>query len=119
MALSSRVLVEAVARAAAEAKGSDILVLDIQNLTVVSDYFVLVSGRSTTHVKACAEHIREQLHDELGVKALRVEGFREGHWVLLDYGDVVIHVFLESERAFYNLERLWGDAPVVELPVTV
>jgi ribosome-associated protein len=112
-------MVEVAARAAEEKKGFDILVLDIHRLTVVSDYFVLISGRSTVHVKACAEYIREQLQEKLGVQALRVEGLREGQWVLLDYGDVVIHVFLESERAFYNLERLWGDAPVVKLPVTI
>jgi ribosome-associated protein len=111
-------MVEAAVRAAEEKKGFDILVLDIHELTVVSDFFLLVSGRSTTHVQACAEHIQGKL-DELGVKALRIEGFRQGQWVLLDYGDVVIHVFLESERAFYNLERLWGDAPVVRLPVTI
>ena len=118
MALSPGTLVEVAVRAAEAKKGFDVLVLDIRALTVISDYFLLISGRSTTHVKACAEHIREELKEQ-GVQPLRVEGLREGRWVLLDYGDVVIHVFLESERAFYNLERLWGDAPVVKLPVTI
>jgi ribosome-associated protein len=117
MALSPRAVVDVAVRAAEESKGFDILVLDIRGLTVVSDYFLLISGRSATHVKACAEHIRKKLA-ELETKALRLEGFREGQWALLDYGGVVVHVFLENERAFYNLERLWGDAPVVELPVT-
>ncbi|ACA60359.1 ribosome silencing factor [Candidatus Desulforudis audaxviator] len=118
MSLSPRTLVEAAVRAAGEKRGDDILVLDISGLTVLSDYFVLVSGRSTTHVKAIADHIREKL-GELGAKAPRLEGYREGLWILLDYRDVVVHVFTQSERDFYNLERLWGDAPVVRLPVTL
>lgn len=117
MTLDSRAMVETAVRAAEAKKGYDILVLDIRNLTVMSDYFVLVSGRSTTHVQACADHIRETLA-ELGVSKLRVEGYRGGQWILLDYGGVVIHVFVESERTFYNLERLWGDAPVVRLSAT-
>ena len=118
MPVSPRTLVEAAVRAAGEKRGDDILVLDISGLTVLSDYFVLVSGRSTTHVKAIADHIREKL-GELGAKAPRLEGYREGLWVLLDYGDLVVHVFLQSERDFYNLERLWGDAPVLHLPATL
>lgn len=118
MPASPRALVTTAARAAEDKKGYDLVVLDIGKSTVIADYFLIVSGRSTTHVKAIAEHIQEVLAQE-GIYALRREGYREGRWVLLDYGPVVVHVFLETERAFYNLERLWGDAPVVTLPANL
>ncbi|MDI6710245.1 MAG: ribosome silencing factor [Thermoanaerobacterales bacterium] len=119
MAVGPEAVLKAAVRAARDRKGFDIVVLDIARLTVISDYFVLVSGRSTTHVQALAEHIQETLERETGVRALRREGYREGRWVLLDYGDVIVHIFVEEERAFYNLERLWGDATPVELPATL
>lgn len=118
MPIGPRALVELAARAAEDKKGYDLVVLDIGKSTVIADYFLIVSGRSITHVKAIAEHVQEVLARE-GVLALRREGYREGRWVLLDYGPVVVHVFLETERAFYNLERLWGDAPVVTLPANL
>ncbi len=117
MPISPQDLMGVAVQAAEEKKGYDILILDIHDLTIVSDYFMLISGSSTTNVKACAEHIQEKLA-EAGVDVIRAEGLQQGQWVLLDYGDVIIHVFLETERAFYNLERLWGDAPVVKLPNT-
>lgn len=105
-------------RAAESVKGFDIVVLDIRKLTVISDYFMIVSGRSPAHVKAIADRILGDLGN-LGISPLRKEGYRGGEWVLLDYNDLVIHVFLEEQRHFYNLERLWGDAPVVgEAPMS-
>ncbi|MDQ7788541.1 MAG: ribosome silencing factor [Eubacteriales bacterium] len=101
-------------QAAENVKGYDQVVLDIHKLTVISDYFLIVSGRSTTHVKAISEHVMEELEAE-GVYPLRREGQKEGRWILLDYNHLVVHVFLDEERAFYNLERLWGDAPVVDV----
>ncbi|MCL6634497.1 MAG: ribosome silencing factor [Peptococcaceae bacterium] len=103
-------------KAAEDKKAYDVTVLDISSVSIIADYFIICSGHSTSQVKAVAEHIQEKL-EENGINALRREGFREGKWVLLDYADVVIHVFLESERKFYNLERLWGDARVVDMPV--
>ncbi|MDA8096716.1 MAG: ribosome silencing factor [Clostridia bacterium] len=105
-------------QAAESVKGYDPVVLDIRKLTVVSDYFLIVTGRSTTHVKAIADHIVEELEDE-GVFPLRREGQKEGRWVLLDYNHLVIHIFLDEERVFYNLERLWGDAPVVNIRASI
>jgi len=105
-------LVEAAVRAAQEKKAYDLVVLDLRRVSIICDYFLLASGRSTTHVKAVAEAVEERLAEH-GVRVLRREGFPEGRWVLLDYGGVVIHIFEEEERRFYNLERLWGDAEVV------
>ncbi|MFZ5898988.1 MAG: ribosome silencing factor [Bacillota bacterium] len=116
MLLDPQTLAETCVKAAQDTRGYDITVLDIGKLTIIGDYFVIISGRSTTHVKAIADHIQETLKEQ-GIPPLRREGYREGRWVLLDYGSVIVHVFVEEERVFYNLERLWGDAPVVSLQV--
>lgn len=100
------------ARAAEDKKAADVMVMEVRDLTVVTDYFVLASGRTPTQVRAIADHIDERASGQ-GVRALHREGYERGRWVLLDYGDVVVHVFCEEERRFYALERLWGDAPVV------
>lgn len=112
MSLSPQEVVNIAVQAAEDKKAWDVTVLDIREISIIADYFVICSGRSSTHVQAVAENIQEKL-EEKGTPALRREGFREGGWVLLDYGDVVVHVFQEAERQFYNLERLWGDARVV------
>ncbi|NPV73820.1 MAG: ribosome silencing factor [Pelotomaculum sp.] len=116
MALNPQAVVNIAVKAAEDKKAEDIVVLDIREISIIADYFVICSGRSGPHVQAVVENIQEKLAEK-GVRALRREGFREGGWVLLDYGDVVIHVFQEAERQFYNLERLWGDAQVVAIPV--
>ena len=85
------------------------VVLDIRNLTVVADYFVICSGNSNTQVQAIAKNVRE-MFAKRGVHMKSMEGYDEARWVLLDFGDVVIHVFRQEEREFYNLERVWGDA---------
>lgn len=102
------------ARAAIEKKAIDLVVLDVQGLSSVADYFLVCSGRSTPHVKSISDAIRDELKDE-GSRPLHAEGQAESGWLLLDYGDVLMHVFLEDTRAYYALERLWGDAPL--LPV--
>jgi len=109
----SRDLAIAAARAASEKQADDILVLDVRDLIFITDYFVIVSGRSDRQVKTIAESVEEVLRAE-GEKPPRREGRRDGRWVLLDYLDFVVHVFLQEERAFYGLERLWADAPTVD-----
>jgi ribosome-associated protein len=104
----------AAARAALDKKALDLVVLDVQSISNVTDYFLVCSGRSTTHLKTISEAIREELK-AAGVRPLHAEGMAESGWILLDYGDVLMHVFLEDTRAYYALERLWGDAPA--LPV--
>jgi len=104
------------ANAAADKKAKDILVLDIQSLTPMADYFVICSANSGTQVEAIARAVRERM-GELGVGCKATEGMDEARWVLLDFGDLVVHVFRPEERDFYHLERLWGDARQVPFEV--
>ena len=101
------------ARAASEKQGSDILVLQVRDLIAITDYFVIVSGANDRQVKTIAEEVERSLR-EAGEKPLRREGRREGRWVLLDYVDFVVHVFRQEEREYYELERLWSDAPLID-----
>ncbi|MCE5284305.1 MAG: ribosome silencing factor [Pelosinus sp.] len=103
-------ITELIAAAASDKKARDILILDMQEITLVSDSFLICSANSTTQVKAIADNIEEKLK-ESGIDYLHREGYREGRWVLMDYGTCVAHVFVEEERVFYNLEHLWADAP--------
>jgi len=103
------------ARAALDHKAVDLVILEVKKLSSFTDYFVICSGNSDRQVQAIAGHIEEKLK-EGDIRPLSVEGKREGRWVLLDYGDVVIHVFYQPVREFYDLERLWSDAPRIELP---
>ncbi|MBP2644260.1 MAG: rsfS [Firmicutes bacterium] len=102
-------LAELVAAAASEKKAWDIVILDLDGVSIIADNFVICSANSTTQVQAIAENIEEKL-DEQGFKLIRKEGYREARWVLLDYGDCIAHVFVDDDRRFYNLERLWIDA---------
>jgi ribosome-associated protein len=109
---STRELAIAAARAAASKNARDILILDVSELIVITDFFVIASGRSDRQVKTVAEEIERSVAS-LGVKPVRREGEREGTWVLLDFVDFVAHVFRDHEREYYGLERLWRDAPVI------
>ncbi len=100
------------ARAALDKRATDLVVLDVRGVSSVADYFLLCSGTSATHVETISDAIRAELKRE-GIRPLHAEGVAESGWVLLDYGDVLVHVFLEDTRAYYALERLWGDAPAV------
>ena len=101
-------------RLALEKKGFDVRILKLKELSSVCDYFLIVSGEADLHVKAIAESVVEGLK-KAGERPMHVEGMTEGNWVLLDYIDVIVHVFKEPTRQFYSLERLWGDAPIEEL----
>jgi len=102
-------------RYALDKKAYDLLLMDVGQYTSLADFFLICTGRSDTQVQAISQSIEEHLA-ALGRKPRTVEGMRTGHWVLMDYGDVVVHIFLESVRAFYDLERLWARAPIVTLP---
>ncbi|MFD1713949.1 ribosome silencing factor [Amnibacterium flavum] len=105
------------AAAAADDKGGqDLVALDVTGPLPLTDAFLLISGRTERNVLAIAEAIEESLAEH-GSKALRREGRSEGRWVLIDFGDLVVHVFHESDRAYYSLERLWKDCPVI--PITL
>ena len=103
------------AEAALEKKGSDLVILDVRDITSLADYFLLVSGRSDTQVRAIAEAIDESGRAS-GKRPISVEGTRGGQWVLIDYGDVVVHVFYGPVREHYDLERLWNKAQRCPLP---
>jgi ribosome-associated protein len=101
-------------QAAMGRKASDLLLLDVSEITSLADVFMLCTGRSNRQVTAIADHIRRFLKDH-AIRPLYIEGLKEGHWVLLDYGQVVIHVFYEPVRQFYDLEGLWADAPRIRI----
>ena len=101
-----------IAAGAASAKsGDDIVVLDIADIISIIDVFVLVSASNTRQVRTIVESVEDALRDHDGSKPIGVEGMNDATWVLLDFGDIVVHVFLEETRAYYDLDRLWGDAP--------
>ncbi|HEV3020886.1 MAG TPA: ribosome silencing factor [Pirellulales bacterium] len=103
----------AAARTAAENRGRDVKVLDMRDLTADFDYFILATGSSRRQLHAMSEEIDHKLEDELGDRRLGLEGYQDSRWILLDYGDVVIHLFDDEARRYYDLEQLWCDAPLV------
>ena len=102
------------ARIALDTKAEDLAVLDLRGQSAFTDYFIIMSGRSTRHVQGLAEAIEAELNSKR-INSQHAEGLQEGLWVLLDFGDVVVHVFYRDQRAFYDLEGLWHDAPRLEL----
>jgi ribosome-associated protein len=111
-------LVRIAAAAAADKKATDVVALYVAETLVVTDYFLIATGANDRQVHAIADAVEDALR-EAGAKPIGREGERELKWVLLDYGDFVVHVFQASEREFYRLERLWGDAPRLDLPADV
>ena len=109
---AAEVVLREVAAALADRKAIDPMVLDLRGLTAAADYFVIVSGTSDAHVRGMAEHVMTALAPR-GIAPHHVEGLTQGRWVLLDYVDFVVHIFHPELREFYQLERLWGDAPVL------
>ncbi len=95
-------------------KGYDVKILDLKELTSITDYFVICTGDSDTQIKAIADEIDKKLRDE-NIKVWHIEGYESLNWVLLDYVDVVVHIFKKEIREFYNLEKLWGDAPTIDV----
>lgn len=112
----SRHLVVAAARAADDKLGNDPVALDVAELLSVVEYFFVVSGRNDRQAHAICDAIEERIKVECGRSPIRIEGLREGTWILMDYGDVVIHVFEEEARRYYDLEHLWNAAPRLALP---
>lgn len=108
--METKEIAQKIAAAANDKKAKDILLLNMEGLSPVTDFYVVCSAGNSTLVKAIADNIEDKLA-EAGVHPTHKEGYADERWVLLDYGDVVAHVFLEEERDFYNLEQLWADAP--------
>lgn len=102
------------ARAADDKKATDTVVLKVSQLLGITDAFVVTSGANDRQVRSIAEEVEQQVKEVGGPAPRRIEGMKDASWVLIDYGDFVVHVFQEDARLFYELERLWADAPVIE-----
>ncbi|HEX9970258.1 MAG TPA: ribosome silencing factor [Acidimicrobiales bacterium] len=109
-----RELLVAAAQAAADKKGEDTIILEVGAVLAITDAFVITSGTNSRQVKTIAEEVEKKIDEAGGPKPLRVEGLDDARWVLMDYGDFVVHVFLDEVRRYYDLERLWSDAPRVD-----
>lgn len=95
-------------------KGDDIKVIDISNVSVMADYFIIASGKNRNQVQAMASSVEEKLHEE-GIKPRQIEGYQTANWILMDFNDIIVHVFNEEDRLFYNLEKIWLDGKVIDI----
>ncbi len=112
--MESKHLAERIAELSLEKKAANVVIMDLQALTSMTDFFVICTGESNTQVKAISDHIVDKLKKDKN-RPLHVEGLSNQEWVLLDYIDVVAHIFQPQKREFYGLERLWGDAEIIEV----
>ncbi|KHD85219.1 ribosome silencing factor [Bacillus ginsengihumi] len=112
--MNNQELLKVVVKACDDKRAEDIVVLNMQGLSLIADYFLVCNGNSNKQIQAIAREVKEKV-EELGGEVKRMEGYDEGKWVLIDLGDVVAHIFNRDERSYYNLERLWGDAPSISV----
>src|SRR5215813_14042487 len=108
--------VQLAVRCASEKKATELVVLDLRQIASFAEFFVIATGANQRQVQAVSDEIEEQLKRRLGTRPVRIEGYRTAEWVLMDYGDFLVHIFNKDAREFYDLERLWRDARKVELP---
>lgn len=111
---TEKMMAQIACKAIDDKKGQDIKVIDIHNVSVIADYFVIASGTNSNQVQAIVDNVEEQLGRD-GFEAKQIEGNRNSSWILMDYGDVIVHVFDEENRLFYDLERIWRDGKVLEM----
>ena len=111
---TEKMMAQIACKAIDDKKGQDIKVIDIHTVSVIADYFVIASGTNSNQVQAIVDNVEEQL-GRAGFEAKQIEGNRNSSWILMDYGDVIVHVFDEENRLFYDLERLWRDGKVLEM----
>ena len=111
---TEKMMAQIACKAIDDKKGQDIKVIDIHNVSVIADYFVIASGTNSNQVQAIVDNVEEQL-GRAGFEAKQIEGNRNSSWILMDYGDVIVHVFEEENRLFYDLERIWRDGKVLEM----
>lgn len=114
--LTAEQMIETAVQAIAAKKGRQIVSLDLRGLSGVMDYFIICCGSNGPQIKAICDNIDDKL-GELGVNPLRIEGYTEARWVLMDYGDIIVHIFNDEDRGYFNLERLWGDAKITHYEV--
>ena len=111
---TEKMMAQIACKAIDDKKGQDIKVIDIHNVSVIADYFVIASGTNSNQVQAIVDNVEERL-GRAGFEAKQIEGNRNSSWILMDYGDVIVHVFDEENRLFYDLERIWRDGKVLEM----
>ena len=111
---TEKMMAQIACKAIDDKKGQDIKVIDIHNVSVIADYFVIASGTNSNQVQAIVDNVEEQL-GRAGFEAKQIEGNRNSSWILMDYGDVIVHVFDEENRLFYDLERIWRDGKVLKM----
>ena len=104
---------------ASEKKAFDMVALDLREVASFTEFFLIFSGANTRQAQAISDEIEEQLKKQLNVRAVRIEGYRTAEWILMDYGDFIVHIFEQKAREFYDLERLWRDAKKVEIPANL
>lgn len=109
--MNSKELAFQAAMAIDEKKGKKISMLNLDGISVITDYFILCNGNTRVQTQAIADNVEEEM-EKAGAKLVRREGYQEGKWILLDFVSIIVHIFQEEEREFYKLERLWGDAPI-------
>ena len=111
---TEKMMAQIACKAIDDKKGQDIKIIDIHNVSVIADYFVIASGTNSNQVQAIVDNVEEQL-GRAGFEAKQIEGNRNSSWILMDYGDVIVHVFDEENSLFYDLERIWRDGKVLEM----
>lgn len=112
--MDSKEMVKAVISALEDKKGEDIRIIDIQDVSVVADYFIIASGSNRNQVQAMTDSVEEVL-GKSGCECKQIEGYQTANWILMDYQDVIVHVFSKEDRLFYDLERIWRDGKTIEL----
>jgi ribosome-associated protein len=111
---SSKEMAKITFHALDDKKAEDIRIIDIANVSVLADYFIIANGTNENQVKALVDNVQEELH-KAGYEPKQIEGYRTGNWILLDYGDIIVHVFSKEDRLFYDLERIWRDGKNIEI----
>lgn len=110
----SKEMVRTAFDALSDKKGEDIRIIDIGNVSVIADYFIIASGSNNNQVQALVDHVQDALNKK-GYEMKHLEGYQSGNWILLDYGDIIVHVFSKEDRLFYDLERIWKDGTSVAI----
>ncbi|MBQ4616957.1 MAG: ribosome silencing factor [Clostridia bacterium] len=115
MTANAKNIAALVVRSLDKHKARDIRVIDVEDVTSICDCFVIAHGNSSTQVRALSDYVEKELKEQHGIDPLRTEGYQSSSWVLVDYGEVIVHVFNEETRGFYDLERLWKDGTDVDI----
>ncbi|MEM9276373.1 MAG: ribosome silencing factor [Cyanobacteria bacterium P01_F01_bin.143] len=115
--VNSEKMAYAIAEAADDKKAQDIVLLKVTEVSYLADYFVIATGFSKPQLRAICDSIEQKVTDDFGLEPIRIEGKTDGRWVLIDYGEVIVHIFLAEERQFYNLEAFWGHAERIDYGV--